>query len=216
MANSLIDLVMHMDQHLGLIIRDYGMWTYAMLFFIIFCETGLVVTPFLPGDSLLFATGSFAAIGSLDIRWLTIFLSVAAIAGDTVNYWIGHATGPKVFTQEKSRFLNREYLERTQRFYKRYGGKTIILARFIPIVRTFAPFVAGIGCMDYMRFLAFNVIGGLAWIALFILGGFFFGNIPFVKNHFTLVILAIILISLLPGIIEFFRQRNQFAQRAGQ
>jgi len=216
MANSLIDLVMHMDQHLGLIIRDYGMWTYAMLFFIIFCETGLVVTPFLPGDSLLFATGSFAAIGSLDIRWLTIFLSVAAIAGDTVNYWIGHATGPKVFTQEKSRFLNREYLERTQRFYKRYGGKTIILARFIPIVRTFAPFVAGIGCMDYMRFLAFNVIGGLAWIALFILGGFFFGNIPFVKRHFTLVILAIILISLLPGIIEFFRQRNQFAQRAGQ
>jgi membrane-associated protein len=216
MANSLIDLVMHMDQHLGLIIRDYGMWTYAMLFFIIFCETGLVVTPFLPGDSLLFATGSFAAIGSLDIRWLTIILSVAAIAGDTVNYWIGHATGPKVFTQEKSRFLNREYLERTQRFYKRYGGKTIILARFIPIVRTFAPFVAGIGCMDYMRFLAFNVIGGLAWIALFILGGFFFGNIPFVKNHFTLVILAIILISLLPGIIEFFRQRNQFAQRAGQ
>jgi len=207
-----IDLLMHMDQHLDLIIRAYGIWTYAILFSIIFCETGLVVTPFLPGDSLLFAAGTFAAMGSLDILQLALFLSVAAIMGDTVNYWIGHATGPKVFRKEKARFLNKRHLERTNHFYKRYGGKTIILARFVPIIRTFAPFVAGIGCMDYTRFLTFNVIGGLAWIAFFISGGYFFGNIPFVKHHFTLVILTIIIISILPGVIEFLRQRYRYSQ----
>jgi membrane-associated protein len=207
-----IDLLMHMDQHLDLIIRTYGIWTYAILFSIIFCETGLVVTPFLPGDSLLFAAGTFAAMGSLDILQLAVFLSVAAIMGDTVNYWIGHATGPKVFTKGESRFLNKRHLERTNHFYKRYGGKTIILARFVPIIRTFAPFVAGIGCMDYTRFLTFNVIGGLAWIAFFILGGYFFGNIPFIKHHFTLVILTIIIISILPGVIEFLRQRYRYSQ----
>jgi membrane-associated protein len=207
-----VDVMMHMDQHLDLIIRTYGIWTYAILFLVIFCETGLVVTPFLPGDSLLFAAGTFAARSSLDILQLTLVLSFAAIMGDTVNYWIGHATGPKVFTKEKSRFLNKKHLERTYHFYKRYGGKTIILARFIPIIRTFAPFVAGIGCMNYTRFLTFNVIGGLAWIAFFILGGYFFGNIAFIMHHFSLVILTIIFISVLPGVIEFLRQRHRYSQ----
>jgi len=206
----LIDVLMHMDQHLDLIIRDYGIWTYAILFCIIFLETGLVVTPFLPGDSLLFAAGTFAAIGSLHMEWLIVLLSVAAVAGDTVNYWIGHAVGPKAFTKEKSRLLNREYLERTHRFYEKYGGKTIVIARFIPIIRTFAPFVAGIGCMTYLRFIIFNVTGGVAWIVLLTMGGYFFGNIPFIKQHFSLVILAIIVISVLPGIIEFLRQRHQY------
>jgi membrane-associated protein len=202
---------MHIDQHLDLLIQNYGIWTYAILFLIIFCETGLVVTPFLPGDSLLFATGTFAAMGSLDIKWSTILLSFAAIAGDTVNYWIGHMAGPKVFTKEKSRFLNKKHLERTHQFYIKYGGKTIILARFIPMIRTFAPFVAGIGCMPYIRFIMFNVTGGIAWIASFIFAGYFFGNIPFVKRHFTLAILTIIVISILPGVIEFARQRYQYS-----
>ncbi len=202
---------MHIDQHLDLLIQNYGIWTYAILFLIIFCETGLVVTPFLPGDSLLFATGTFAAMGSLDIKWSTILLSFAAIAGDTVNYWIGHMAGPKVFTKDKSRFLNKKHLERTHQFYIKYGGKTIILARFIPMIRTFAPFVAGIGCMPYIRFIMFNVTGGIAWIASFIFAGYFFGNIPFVKRHFTLAILTIIVISILPGVIEFARQRYQYS-----
>lgn len=200
---------MHLDRHLDLIIRNYGTWTYTILFVIIFCETGLVVTPFLPGDSLLFAVGTFAALGSLDLTWLAVFLSVAAIAGDTVNYWIGNVAGPRVFTREKSRLLNKEHLERTHRFYEKYGGKTIILARFVPIIRTFAPFVAGIGHMTYSRFVAFNIIGGVAWVLFFILSGYFFGNIPFIKRNFTLVILAIIVISVLPGIIEFLREQRQ-------
>ncbi len=202
------DVVLHLDQHLDLVIRTYGIWTYAILFIIIFCETGLVVTPFLPGDSLLFASGTFVALGSLDMVWLTGSLSLAAVAGDTVNYWIGHAMGPKVFTQENSRLLNKRHLERTHRFYQKYGGKTIILARFVPIIRTFAPFVAGIGEMAYSRFIAFNVIGGAAWILFFVLAGYFFGNIPFVRNHFFSVILAIIFISVLPMIIELWRQRT--------
>jgi membrane-associated protein len=171
-------------------------------------ETGLVVTPFLPGDSLLFAGGTFAALGSLDAKWLVISLSIAAIAGDTVNYWIGHAVGPKVFAKEKSRFLNKEHLYRTHRFYEKYGGKTIILARFIPIIRTFAPFVAGIGSMTYRRFITYNVFGGIAWVVLFVLGGYLFGNIPVVKQNFSLVIFAIIFLSILPGIIEFLRHRD--------
>lgn len=203
-----IDLLMHMDQRLDLIIQTHGIWTYAILFSIIFFETGLVVTPFLPGDSLLFAAGTFASMGSLDILQLAVFLSIAAIMGDTVNYWIGYMTGLKVFTK-KFRLLNKQHLEHTNRFYKRYGGKTIILARFVPIIRTFAPFVAGIGCMDYTRFLTFNVIGGLAWIVFFIFGGYFFGRIPFIRHHFTLVILTIIIISILPGIIEILRKRYQ-------
>jgi membrane-associated protein len=204
-----IEILLNLDKHLDLIIRNYGIWTYAIFFLIIFSETGFVVTPFLPGDSLLFAVGTFAALGSLDVRWSVVLLSLAAIAGDTVNYWIGNFTGPKVFKQEKSRFLNKEYLHRTHRFYEKYGGETIILARFIPIIRTFAPFVAGIGSMTYRRFIIYNIGGGIAWVMIFVLGGYFFGNIPFVKNNFSLVIFAIIFISILPGIIEFIRQRNQ-------
>jgi len=202
-----IDFFLHLDKHLNIIIQNYGAWTYGLLFLIVFCETGLVVTPILPGDSLLFAAGTFAAMGSLKVEWLFILLAIAAIGGDTVNYWIGHLLGPKVFHYEDSRFFRKEYLERTHRFYEKYGGITIIIARFMPIIRTFAPFVAGIGSMSYAKFISYNVIGGVAWISLFIFGGYFFGNIPIVKEHFTFVIMAIILISLSPGIIEYLRHR---------
>jgi membrane-associated protein len=209
LMKAFIEILLHLDTHLDLVIRSYGAWTYGILFLIIFLETGLVVTPFLPGDSLLFAGGSFAALGSLDAKWLAIFLSIAAIAGDTVNYWIGYTIGPKVFNKEKSCFLNKKYLYRTHRFYEKYGGKTIILARFIPIIRTFAPFVAGIGSMTYKRFLVYNISGGITWVVIFVLGGYMFGNIPVVKHNFSLVIFAIIFLSILPGIIEFLRHRNQ-------
>jgi membrane-associated protein len=208
LIRALFEILMHLDKHLDLLIRNYGVWTYGILFLIIFLETGLVVTPFLPGDSLLFAGGTFAALGSLDAKWLVISLSIAAIAGDTVNYWIGHTVGPKVFNKEKSRFLNKEHLYRTHRFYEKYGGKTIILARFIPIIRTFAPFVAGIGSMTYRRFIVYNISGGIAWVMMFVLGGYLFGNIPLVKQNFSLVIFAIIFLSILPGIIEFLRHRD--------
>jgi membrane-associated protein len=208
LIDAFIEILMHLDRHLDLVIRSYGTWTYAILFLVIFLETGLVVTPFLPGDSLLFAGGTFVALGSLDAKWLIISLSTAAIAGDTVNYWIGYAVGPKVFSKEKSRFLNKKHLYRTHQFYERYGGKTIILARFIPIIRTFAPFVAGIGTMTYRRFILYNVSGGMAWVILFVFGGYVFGNIPIVKQNFSLVIFAIIILSVLPGIIEFFRHRD--------
>lgn len=202
-----IDIILHLDKHLDTIIRSYGMWTYLLLFLIIFCETGLVVTPILPGDSLLFAAGTFAALGSLDPAWLIISLSVAAVLGDTANYWIGSTVGPKVFHRENSRLLNKEHLKRTHEFYEKYGGKTIIIARFVPIIRTFAPFVAGIGSMTYSHFIAYNVIGGVGWIAILVLAGYFFGNIPVVRQNFSLVILAIIIISILPGVIEFVRQK---------
>jgi membrane-associated protein len=202
-----IDVVLNLDKHLDAIIRTYGLWTHLLLFLIIFCETGLVVTPILPGDSLLFAVGTFAALGSLDLAWVLVSLSVAAVAGDTVNYWIGNLVGPKVFTQEKSRFLKKEYLDRTHQFYEKYGGKTIIIARFVPIIRTFAPFVAGIGAMTYPRFIAYNIVGGVGWILSLVLAGYFFGNVPIVKRNFSLVILAIIIISVLPGVIEFLRHR---------
>jgi membrane-associated protein len=205
---ALFEILLHLDKHLDLVIRNYGIWTYAILFLIIFLETGLVVTPFLPGDSLLFAGGTFAALGSLDARWLVISLSIAAIAGDTVNYWIGHLVGPKVFTKEKSRLLNKEYLYRTHRFYEKYGGKTIILARFIPIIRTFAPFVAGIGSMTYRHFILYNISGGIAWVVILVLVGYLFGNIPIVKQNFSLAIFAIIILSILPGIVEFLRHRD--------
>jgi membrane-associated protein len=208
LIEALFEILLHLDKHLDLVIRNYGIWTYAILFLIIFLETGLVVTPFLPGDSLLFAGGTFAALGSLDARWLVISLSIAAIAGDTANYWIGYTVGPKVFNKEKSRFLNKEHLYRTHRFYEKYGGKTIILARFIPIIRTFAPFVAGIGSMTYRRFILYNISGGIAWVVIFVLGGYLFGNIPVVKQNFSLVIFAIIILSILPGIVEFLRHRD--------
>jgi len=210
----LIDLFLHLDKHLGEVIGNFGIWTYLILFIIIFCETGLVITPLLPGDSLLFAAGAFAATGVLNPQWLFILLSIAAIVGDTVNYWIGNWVGPKIFHQEDVRFLKKEYLHRTHDFYERHGGKTIIIARFIPIIRTFAPFVAGIGQMTYLRFISYNVIGGLTWIAGFIYGGYFFGNLPLVKKNFTLVIVAIIFISILPGIIEYLRQRRQIVKES--
>jgi len=208
------DLIVHLDKYLDLLIQNYGPWTYLLLFGIIFCETGLVVTPFLPGDSLLFAAGAFAARGSLKAGILFLILGLAAVAGDTVNYWIGHYVGPKVFHREKTRFLKKEYLDRTHHFYEKYGGETIIIARFIPIIRTFAPFVAGIGRMTYGKFIAYNVIGGIGWVAIFVFGGYFFGNIPLVRRNFSLVILVIILISLMPGIIEFVRQRRQQGEDA--
>jgi membrane-associated protein len=203
----IIDIILHIDRYLSEIIQNYGLWTYLIMFTIIFLETGLVVTPFLPGDSLLFAAGTFAALGALDMMWLFVILSIAAIAGDTVNYWIGAYVGPKVFHKEKVRFLDRKYLDRTHQFYEKYGGKTIIIARFIPIIRTFAPFVAGIGSMTYWRFISYNVIGGVAWIIICTLAGYLFGNLPFVKENFSLVILAIIIISILPGVIEYMRHR---------
>jgi membrane-associated protein len=203
------DVVIHLDRHLGLIIEQYGFWTHLLLFVVIFCETGLVVTPFLPGDSLLFAAGAFASLGSLKLGWLTILLPLASIAGDSSNYWIGRMAGPKVFSSRRSRLLNRDHLARTQAFYLKHGGKTVIIARFMPIIRTFAPFVAGIGSMVYRRFILYSVGGSVAWILTFTLGGYFFGNIPVVKRNFTLVILAIIVISVLPGMIEYARQRGR-------
>jgi membrane-associated protein len=206
--NKLIDIFLHLDDHLKDYTQDYGGWVYLILFVIVFCETGLVVTPFLPGDSLLFAAGAVAAAtGHLSPLWLFLLLSAAGILGDTVNYWAGNYIGPKVF-QTKSRFLKREHLERTHQFYEKHGGKTIIIARFVPIIRTFAPFVAGVGSMTYSRFVVYNVAGGIAWVAIFIFGGYWFGNTEVVKKNFSLVILAIIFISLLPGIIEYIRHRR--------
>lgn len=208
----IVDFILHLDKHLSTIIQNYGTWTYLLLFLIIFMETGLVVTPFLPGDSLLFAAGTFAGLGALNVWVLFFLLSAAAILGDTVNYWIGHYIGPRAFSGN-IRFLRKEYLDRTHEFYERHGGKTIILARFIPIIRTFAPFVAGIGAMTYPHFIAYNVIGGVMWVGLFVFGGYFFGNLPVVKENFTLVILAIIFISVLPGVIEFFKERARAARK---
>lgn len=202
-----IDLILHLDRYLDLIIRSFGLWTYLILFIVIFIETGLVVTPFLPGDSLLFAAGAFAAKGSFNVSLLFFMLWLAAVLGDTANYWIGHYVGPRVF-RENVRWLKREYLERTQAFYDKHGGKTIFLARFIPIIRTFAPFVAGIGKMRYGYFITYNVVGGLVWTGLFIFGGYFFGNLPFVKDNFSFIIIAIILISVLPAVIEALRNRK--------
>ena len=208
LVKQLIDFILHIDKHLDTIIQSYGMWTYGLMFVIVFCETGLVVTPFLPGDSLLFALGAFSARGSLDLALVLVLLSVAAIGGDTVNYWIGARIGPAVFHRDNVRFLNRKHLDRTHEFYERHGGKTIIIARFVPIIRTFAPFVAGIGRMSYGHFLAYNVVGGLAWVTMFVLGGYFFGNLAVVKRNFTFVIFAIIFISVLPAVFEYFRQRR--------
>jgi membrane-associated protein len=198
----LIDLFLHLDTHLHQLILDYGLYTYIILFVVIFAETGFVFTPFLPGDSLLFAAGTFAAKGSFDVNLLFIIMAAAAILGDTVNYWIGNYIGPRAF-EKNTRLFKKENLEKTHAFYEKYGGKTIIIARFIPIIRTFAPFVAGIGSMTYSKFLFYNVLGGLAWCILFIYGGYYFGNIPVVRNNFSFVILGIIFLSILPGILKF-------------
>jgi membrane-associated protein len=217
LLTRLIDLFLHLDKHLNDAVAEYGLWTYLFLFLIVFCETGLVVTPLLPGDSLLFAAGALAAIAgsSLNIGLLFLLLAAAAVFGDTANYWIGSYIGPKVFRKEKVRFLNREYLDRTHKFYERYGGKTIIIARFIPIIRTFAPFVAGIGSMTYWRFLVYNVAGGVAWVSICLFAGYWFGNIPIVKRNFSIVIIAIVFISLLPGLIEYLRHRSRPSKLPG-
>lgn len=207
LIKTFFEIIMHLDKHLDAVVRSYGVLTYAMLFLIIFCETGLVVTPLLPGDSLLFAAGTIASLGSLNLTLLVLTLSTAAILGDTINYWAGHICGQRIFSKEKSLFFNREYLDRTHRFYEKYGGKTIIIARFVPIIRTFAPFVAGIGSMTYMRFIIYNITGGVAWIMFFVLAGNFFGNISFVRQNFSIVILTIIFLSVMPGIIEFMRHK---------
>lgn len=212
---NFIDFFLHLDEHLSVIIADYGTWTYLILFIIVFCETGLVVTPLLPGDSLLFAAGTFAALGSLNPVYLFLLLSAAAILGDTVNYSIGNYIGPRAFSGE-IRFLKKEYLDRTHEFYERHGGKTIILARFVPIVRTFAPFVAGVGSMTYRYFVTYNIVGGIAWVAIFTFGGYFFGNIPIVKENFTLVIMAIIFISILPPIFEYFKERRRASKATNE
>jgi membrane-associated protein len=203
-----IQIVLHLDQYLAVLIQDYGQWVYLILFLIIFCETGLVVTPFLPGDSLLFVTGTLAATGSMDLKTVTGLLMLAAFMGDNTNYWIGRIIGPKVFSRDGSRLLNRKHLDKTHAFYERHGGKTILFARFLPIIRTFAPFVAGIGRMAYQRFIAYSFFGAIFWIGFFILGGYFFGNLPFVKQNLTLMIFGIILLSLMPGLVGYLRQRR--------
>jgi membrane-associated protein len=202
-----INIILHIDTYLIAIIQSFGNWTYLILFITIFCETGLVIIPFLPGDSLVFAAGAFAARGDMNLGILLIILCIAAVVGDTVNYEIGKYIGPKILKQDKIKFIKKEHLERTHKFYEKYGGKTIIFARFIPIVRTFAPFVAGIGEMSYKKFISYNIIGGISWICLFLFGGYIFGDIPMVKNNFTSVIYAIIVISVLPALFEFLRQK---------
>jgi membrane-associated protein len=206
LLSELVDFFLHLDRHLSRVIAEYGTWTYFILFAIVFCETGLVLTPFLPGDSLLFAAGTFAALGSLDVWLLCLLLTAAAIIGDTVNYWVGAWIGPRAFSGNV-RFLRREHLERTRRFYERHGGKTIILARFVPIIRTFAPFVAGVGSMSYPRFLTYNVVGAVLWVGLFVVGGYLFGNLPTVRENFTYVIFAIIALSVMPIAVEYARTR---------
>jgi membrane-associated protein len=208
LLRGIIDYFLHLDQHLSQVISQYGSWTHLLLFLIVFCETGLVVMPFLPGDSLLFAAGTFAALGALDVRLIVVLLIAAAILGDTVNYWIGAYIGPRAFSGD-IQFLRMEYLDRTHAFYEKHGGKTIILARFVPIIRTFAPFVAGVGAMSYPRFITYNVVGAVLWVGLFVLGGYFFGNIRMVRENFTLVILAIIAISVLPILVETLRARRR-------
>ena len=206
LINTLVEYFLHLDEQLATIISNYGAWTYAILFLIIFMETGFVITPFLPGDSLLFAAGSFAALGSLNIWVLLILLSIAAVLGDTVNYWIGHYLGDRAYNVK---WIKREYLDRTHAFFEKHGGIAIFLARFVPIVRTFAPFVAGIGRMSYGYYITYNFVGGITWVALFTTAGYFFGNIPFVRHNFEYVIIVIILISVLPMVFEWLKARKE-------
>lgn len=205
----LIDFILHLEHHLTTIIQNYGVWSYLIVFLIIFCETGLVVTPFLPGDSLLFALGAFAGRGALDPLILSIILTIAAIVGDTVNYWAGRFLAPKVLRHQKIKFIKQEYIERTGKFFEKYGGKTIIIARFVPIIRTFAPFMAGVGSMSYPKFLFYNVIGGILWINSLVWAGYFFGTLPFVEKNFEIVILAIIVLSLIPVAYEMIQTKRE-------
>ncbi|MBL9208455.1 MAG: DedA family protein [Opitutaceae bacterium] len=215
LIRQLIDFILHIDAHLKEIVANYGMWTYVVLFLIIFAETGLVVTPFLPGDSLLFAAGALCAPveSQLNVHLLALILFVAAVLGDTVNYWIGAKIGPAVFKREDSIFLRKAHLERAHAFFTKYGGRALVFARFVPIVRTFVPFIAGVGQMSYARFLAYNVVGGFIWIYAFTYAGFFFGTRPWVEKNFKLVIVAIIILSILPAVIEFWRARRENAAK---
>ncbi|MCX7192481.1 MAG: DedA family protein [Proteobacteria bacterium] len=208
MLTTLIDLVLHLDVHLMALVQDYGIWVYAILFAIIFAETGLVFAPFLPGDSLLFVAGALCGLGALQLYLLMPLLMLAAFSGDNTNYWTGRLIGMRLFHRVKGRFVKREHLDKTHAFYEKHGGKTIIFARFMPIIRTFAPFVAGIGLMQYRKFLSFSALGSIAWIGSLTLTGYFFGNIPVVKNNLTLIILGVILLSFLPALIQFIRHRR--------
>jgi membrane-associated protein len=211
----MIDLFLHLDKYLAVIIEQYGTLTYLLLFLVIFMETGFVITPFLPGDSLIFAAATFAALGSLNVWLLFLLLAIAAVAGDSVNYWIGHLVGQRAYTGE-IKFVKKEYIDRTRAFFEKYGNKTIFLARFVPIVRTFAPFVAGVGEMTYIHFISYNIFGGVVWVGLFTLAGYFFGNLPVVKENFSLVILAIVLLSVvIPASFEWLRARQEKKEAAG-
>jgi membrane-associated protein len=205
--SQVIDFFLHLDKHLGQIISDYGGWTYGILFLTIFCETGLVITPFLPGDSLLFAAGALSATGVLNPHYLFLLLSLAGILGNTANYSIGHVLGPRIFAKNR-RFLKKKYLDKTHAFYEKHGGKAVIIGRFLPIIRTFVPFVAGIGTMTYMRYTLYNIIGSVLWVGLFVYTGYFFGNLPIVQRNFSVVILAIIVISSIPAVFAYFRRRR--------
>ena len=204
-----LDFVLHIDNYLDIILKEYGTLAYIILFIIIFAETGLVVTPFLPGDSLLFAIGALSARGDLDLYLIITTLSIAAILGDTVNYRVGAFFKDRILKGEKIRFIKESHIEKTKDFYEEYGGKTIIIGRFVPIIRTFAPFVAGIGTMEYKQFIAYNVVGGIIWIVIFTVGGFYFGNLPMIRKNFTLVIFAIIILSILPAVVEYFRAKGR-------
>lgn len=208
LLSAFIELLMHLDTHLMGLVQDYGIWVYAILFLIIFSETGLVIAPFLPGDSLLFVAGALCGLGALQLQWLIPLLILAAFCGDNANYWIGRLIGMSLFHRIKGRFIKREHLDKTHAYYEKHGGKTIVFARFMPIIRTFAPFVAGIGLMRYRLFVLYSAIGSLAWIGSLTLAGYFFGNIPLVKNNLTLIVLGVILVSLLPALIEFVRHRR--------
>ena len=216
LVSGAIDLFLHLDRHLNELVRQYGTGTYLILFLIVFCETGLVVTPFLPGDSLLFAVGALAATeGSpLHVGWVSLLLICAALLGDNLNYLVGHLVGPRVFTAGHTRWFKREHLERTHAFFERYGGKTIVLARFVPIVRTFTPFVAGVGAMTYPRFLLYSVCAALVWVGVIVYAGYFFGNVPIVKKNFSIVVLAIVFLSVLPAALHFLRGRGARRERS--
>lgn len=211
MSLILYDIIMHLDTHLLALVHDYGAWAYAILFVIIFAETGLVVTPFLPGDTLLFVAGTLCGMGALQLQWLIPLLILATFSGDNTNYWIGRTLGLRLLDRDGGRFIKREYLEKTRIFYEKHGGKTIIFARFMPIIRTFAPFVAGVGLMRYRLFVLFSALGGTLWIASLTMAGYFFGNIPVVKNNLTLIVIVIVIISFFPAIRQFIRHRKQSA-----
>ncbi len=212
-----VEYLLHIDKHLDLLLLQYGAWFYGLLFLVLFAETGLVVTPFLPGDSLLFAAGALVARGKgIGIGWVFLLLCAAAILGDTVNYWIGHTIGPRLLKNENSKVLKKEYLDRTHAFFARYGGKTIVLARFVPFIRTFAPFLAGVGEMDYVHFITYNVVGGILWVGLFLFGGYLFGGIPFVEHNLLLVLVAVVVITTIPIVVEYVRQKSIMRREASR